>query len=199
MCHVLYVSCHVSCVMCHMSPTKQNKNSGGGGGQSGGACQWGVCHQWGYPVLFTCNKAISRLTVTLFDISGPFWPYASPCGVSHFFSVVILWLQNLTVGLSKLFWSKVHELNWRKLRKTQIRHNANLQFNLGIQAMLNTFIFKGGHRNWFWITTIYFSPNRPTGPIRSSSRDVRLSVCLSVCLMSPSHAIFFKCWSQNGS
>ena len=27
----------------------------------------------------------------------------------------------------------------------------------------------------------WFSPNRPTGPIRSSSRDVRLSVCLFVC------------------
>ena len=37
-----------------------------------------------------------------------------------------------------------------------------------------------------------FSTNRPTGPIRSSSRDVRVSVCLSVCL-SPFHAIFLKC------
>ena len=37
----------------------------------------------------------------------------------------------------------------------------------------------------------YFSPNRPTGPIRSSSRDVCLCVCLCVCL-SPSHAIFFS-------
>ena len=26
-----------------------------------------------------------------------------------------------------------------------------------------------------------FSPNRPTGPIRSSRRDVRLCVCLCVC------------------
>ena len=33
-----------------------------------------------------------------------------------------------------------------------------------------------------------FSSNRPSGPIRSSSRDVRLSVCL----MSPSHAIFLR-------
>ena len=33
-----------------------------------------------------------------------------------------------------------------------------------------------------------FSTNRPTGPIQSSSRDVRLSVCL----MSPSHAIFLR-------
>ena len=43
-----------------------------------------------------------------------------------------------------------------------------------------------------------FSPNRPTGPIRSSSRDVRMSVCVFVCV-SPSHAIFLKCWCQNGS
>ena len=27
----------------------------------------------------------------------------------------------------------------------------------------------------------FFSTNRPTGPIRSSSRDVRMSVCLCVC------------------
>ena len=38
---------------------------------------------------------------------------------------------------------------------------------------------------------IKFSQNRPTGPIQSSSRDVRLSVCVS-----PSHAIFLKCQSQ---
>ena len=38
-----------------------------------------------------------------------------------------------------------------------------------------------------------FSPNRPTGRIWSSSCDVRLSVCLS-----PSHAIFLKCWCENG-
>ena len=43
-----------------------------------------------------------------------------------------------------------------------------------------------------------FSPNRPTGPIRSSSRDVRLCVCVFVCL-SPSHAIFLKCQSQKTS
>ena len=39
---------------------------------------------------------------------------------------------------------------------------------------------------------LQFSPNLPTGPIRSCSRDVRLSVCLSVSL-SPSHAIFCAC------
>ena len=44
----------------------------------------------------------------------------------------------------------------------------------------------------------WFSPNRPTGPIRSSSRDVCVSVCLFICL-SPSNAIFLKCWSQKGS
>ena len=35
-----------------------------------------------------------------------------------------------------------------------------------------------------------FSPNRPTRPIRSSSRGVHVSVCLSVCVLSP-QACFF--------
>ena len=36
-----------------------------------------------------------------------------------------------------------------------------------------------------------FSPNRPTGPIRSSSRIV--CICMYVCIyMSPSHAIFVE-------
>ena len=37
-----------------------------------------------------------------------------------------------------------------------------------------------------------FSPTQPSGPSWSSSRHVCLSVCLCVCLMSPSHAIFFE-------
>ena len=35
-----------------------------------------------------------------------------------------------------------------------------------------------------------FSLNRPTGPIQSQSCDIRLSVCLFVCLFAPSDAFF---------
>ena len=40
------------------------------------------------------------------------------------------------------------------------------------------------------------------GPLGRFGLVVAMSVCLSVCLsvcVSPSHAIFFKCWCQNGS
>ena len=41
-----------------------------------------------------------------------------------------------------------------------------------------------------------FSSNRPTGPIRSSSRDVRmrvcLCVCLSVCVSVPFRVVYFE-------
>ena len=37
----------------------------------------------------------------------------------------------------------------------------------------------------------FFSPNRPTGPIRSSSRDV----CPYVSMLSPPHAIFWRPWT----
>ena len=37
-----------------------------------------------------------------------------------------------------------------------------------------------------------FSPNWPTGPIRSSSHDIRLYPSMYVCILSPLHAIFFK-------
>ena len=36
------------------------------------------------------------------------------------------------------------------------------------------------------------------GPLGRFGLVVAMSVCMSVC-MSPSHAIFFKCWCQNGS
>ena len=36
------------------------------------------------------------------------------------------------------------------------------------------------------------------GPLGLFGLVVTMSVCLSVCLMSPSHAIFLNCWSQNG-
>ena len=40
-----------------------------------------------------------------------------------------------------------------------------------------------------------FSSNRPTGQIRSSSRDVRVSVCLSVCLFDvPFHVVYFEAY-----
>ena len=39
-------------------------------------------------------------------------------------------------------------------------------------------------------TIVIFSPNRPTGPIRSSSRNVR--PCCVCCLLTPSHAIFLR-------
>ena len=37
-----------------------------------------------------------------------------------------------------------------------------------------------------------FSPNRPTGPIRSSSRDVRVFVCV----LSPQEC-FFLAWTES--
>ena len=44
------------------------------------------------------------------------------------------------------------------------------------------------HHTIFYDIRIKFSPNRPTGPIRSSSRDVRLCICVSV----PFPCNFFK-------
>ena len=34
-------------------------------------------------------------------------------------------------------------------------------------------------------TSVAFLPNRPTGPIRSSSRDVNLFVCVCLCVPFP--------------
>ena len=45
--------------------------------------------------------------------------------------------------------------------------------------------------SWFYIWFYIFSPNRPTGPIQSSSRDVYVFIYLYLD-MSPSHVIFFK-------
>ena len=40
-----------------------------------------------------------------------------------------------------------------------------------------------------------FSSTRPTGPIRSSSRNVRVSVCVSVCLFDvPFHVVYFEAY-----
>ena len=39
-----------------------------------------------------------------------------------------------------------------------------------------------------------FSLNQPTGPIRSSSHDVRVSVSLFVCVLSPQG--FFFAWTK---
>ena len=48
----------------------------------------------------------------------------------------------------------------------------------------------------FWPKLLYLSiENRPTGPIRSSSRDVCVSVCLCVCVFDvPFHVIYFEAY-----
>ena len=44
-------------------------------------------------------------------------------------------------------------------------------------------------KNWHW-----FSSNRPTGRIRSSSRIVCVCVCVCVCLFVPFHVVYFEAY-----
>ena len=57
----------------------------------------------------------------------------------------------------------------------------------GLTALLNLF----GPCPYLW--DCWFSSNRPTGPIRSSSCDVRMCVCVSViCVSVPFRVVYFE-------
>ena len=95
-----------------------------------------------------------------------------------------------------LIWQKWFARIWIKLK-------TSISFFLEIQ--LKTYIHKYKEVSWIYLnktrhTMTYsvfllseFSPNRPTGPIRSCSRDVRPYLS---CILSPSHAIFSKASHQ---
>ena len=83
--------------------------------------------------------------------------------------------QNWNVTITKI----LHNL------KMSLKSKSIIKSNPGYHLVLVSFINN---------TTI-FSLNRPTGPIRSSSRDVCVSVCLSVCLFDfPIHVVYFEAY-----
>ena len=67
--------------------------------------------------------------------------------------------------------------------------------NLNLEPTDYFFFYYWGREFIAQKESIIFSSNRPTGPIRYSSRNVRVSVCVSVCLFDvPFHVVYFKAY-----
>ena len=71
----------------------------------------------------------------------------------------------------------------------------SLHFSIGQDLIIISFLVLINVYIKVFFFTLWFLPNRLTGPIWSSS----CKVCLCVFCLSPSHAIFIKCWRQKGS
>ena len=83
-------------------------------------------------------------------------------------------------------------LNWPPCTK-KIRLFVKHKFNIVFRILVFTDIDPSPLALIYFIEIInIFSPDRPTGPIRSSSRDVRVYVCMCVCLsLLPIYALMY--------